>query len=313
MSLGKVAVVGSGAIGSYYGGKLASIGEDVHFLMRSDLEAVRERGILLRSGEDELHLPQVQAAATTAEIGPSDLVLIALKTTSNDSLGDLIPPLLHDGTVLLTLQNGLGAEELLAAQFGAERVMGALCFVCLNRVAPGVIEHYGHGTLSIGEMSGSACDRTHAIAAAFAASGIEAKVVDDLAGERWRKLVWNIPFNGLSIAAGGITVADILADEDLTKLTRGLMNEVIVAATALGHPITPDYADFQIERSRPMGSYKPSSLIDWLAGQAVEVDAIWAEPLRRAEAAGVSTPRLAMLHALLRSLTRRRNRPRRGK
>ncbi len=303
MSLGKVAVVGSGAIGSYYGGKLAASGQDVHFLLRSDLEAVRERGILLRSGEDELHLPQVQAAATSTEIGPSDLVLIALKTTSNDSLKDLIPPLLHDGTILLTLQNGLGAEELLAAQFGAERVMGALCFVCLNRVAPGVIEHYGHGTLSIGEMSGPARERTHEIAAAFAEAGIEAKAVNDLTGERWRKLVWNIPFNGLSIAAGGITVAEILGDENLTKLTRDLMNEVIAAATALGHPIAPDYADFQIERSRPMGPYKPSSLIDWLAGRAVEVDSIWAEPLRRAEAAGVSTPRLAMLHALLRSLT----------
>jgi 2-dehydropantoate 2-reductase len=136
MSLGKIAVVGSGAVGSYYGGMLAHSGEDVHFLMRSDLEAVRERGLSIHTRGEKLHLAHTQAHGSTEEIGPCDLVIIALKATANIALEELLPPLLAENTALLTLQNGLGNEEFLAGRWGAERVMGALCFVCLNRTGP---------------------------------------------------------------------------------------------------------------------------------------------------------------------------------
>ena len=145
--------------------------------------------------------------------GPGDH--FALKTTANADLERLIPPLLHEGTLLLTLQNGLGNEEFLAERWGEERVLGGLCFVCLNRVAPGVIEHYGHGTLSLGEFRRPPAERTRAIGAMFSAAGVETHVVENLVTERWRKLVWNIPFNGLSIATGGLTCDLLLADEGL--------------------------------------------------------------------------------------------------
>jgi 2-dehydropantoate 2-reductase len=244
-------VVGSGAVGSYYGGRLAVSGHEVHFLMRSDLEAVRRNGLRICSPDGDFHLPKVHAAATTEEIGPVDVVLIGLKTTSNEALGKLIPPLLHERTVLLTLQNGLGNEEMLAGLFGAERVLGGLCFVCLNRVAHGVVEHYGHGTLSVGEFGRAPQARMREIAGAFQAAGIDAKLVENLIAERWRKLVWNIPFNGLGIAARA-NVAEVLADPGLRKLTEGLMHEVIEAARMLGHEIPADYAQVQISRSEPI-------------------------------------------------------------
>ncbi len=305
ISTAKIAVIGSGAIGCYYGGKLAATGHDVHFLMRSDLEAVRRNGLTLREKDGEIHLRKIQAYATVSEIGPCDVVLIGLKTTSNAALAELIPPLLGDGTVLLTLQNGLGNEEFLSERFGTERVLGGLCFVCLNRVDHGVIEHYGHGTLSIGEFGRPASARTRAMVAAFQRSGIEAREVEELITERWRKLVWNIPFNGLSIAAGGITVDEILADEQLHALTRELMAEVIDAAGAAGHIIPREFIDFQIQRTLPMGAYKPSSLIDYLAHRAVEVESIWGEPWRRAVGAGAQVSRLETLYALLKKLTAR--------
>ncbi len=301
----KIAVVGSGAVGCYYGGMLAHAGCDVHFLMRSDLGAVRERGLTIRTQGTELHLAAPKAAATPAEIGPCDLVIIALKATANDALETLIPPLLHERTALLTLQNGLGNEEFLAKRWGAQRVMGGLCFVCLNRAAPGVIEHIDHGTISIGEFTGGPQPRTAGIVADFLRAGIEAKAVENLITERWRKLLWNIPFNGLAIAAGGATVADVLADEGLRASARALMGEAIDAARRLGHEIPESFADFQIERSHTMGAYRPSSLIDWDLGRPVEVEAIWGEPLRQGLAAGAEMPRLELLYRLLRHLAMR--------
>lgn len=298
----KFAVVGSGAVGCYYGGKLAQSGRDVHFLMRSDLETVRKNGLQIRSPSGDFHLPRVQAAGTAGEIGPSDVVLIALKTTSNAALEKLLPPLLHDGTLLLTLQNGLGNEEWLAERFGAERVLGGLCFVCLNRVSHGVIEHYGHGTLSIGEFRGPPQRRTRAFAEAFCEAGIEAKVVENLLTERWRKLVWNIPFNGLGIAARANT-AEVLADAGLRQLARALMREVIAAADRLGHSIPRDFIEAQFARTEPMGPYRSSSQIDFESGRAVEVEAVWGEPLRQATRAGCAVPRLETLYFLLKRLS----------
>lgn len=299
----RIAVVGAGAVGSYYGGKLAYAGHDVHFLMRADLQAVRENGLTLRSTEGPtIHLPQVQAYASPEEIGPVDLVIIALKTTANAALESLIPPLLHEQTALVTLQNGLGNETFLAERFGAERVMGALCFVCLNRIAPGVIQHFGLGAISIGELDREPAPRTHAFSNALREAGIEASVVENLVTERWRKLVWNIPFNGLAIAAGGITTADILADPGLLELVRGLMHETLAIAEAKGHPIPESYVDFQINRTPPMGPYKPSSVLDYIARRPVEVEAIWGEPHRQARSAGVDAGRLEALYYLVRNL-----------
>ena len=299
----KIAVVGSGAIGSYYGGKLAAAGFEVHFLMRSDFNIVKKSGLKLQELIGETLIPKIATYASTEEIGPCDLVLIALKTTSNEALKTLIPPLLKQNTTLVTLQNGLGNESFLADLFGKERVMGGLCFVCLNRVAPGVIKHYGHGALSIGEFYGKPKPRTLALVAAFKEAGINVHAAENLTRERWRKLVWNIPFNGLSIAAGNVTVDLILADPGLNLLTRQLMKEVIRAANQIGVSLSLEMIEQQIERTLPMGAYKPSSLIDFIEGREVEVESIWGEPLRQAQRAGASVIRLEMLYYLLKKLT----------
>jgi 2-dehydropantoate 2-reductase len=300
------AIVGSGAVGAYYGARLARVGEDVRFLLRRDLEVVRREGLRVRTPEEEFVLEQPRVAGTTVELGPVDVVIVALKTTANAALRVLLPPLLHEGTAILTLQNGLGVEEFLAGHFGAERVLGGLCFVCLNRTAPGVIENYLPGSVVLGEFGRPAGERLHALAERFRGAGVKTVATDNLAEARWKKLVWNIPFNGLAIAAGGLTTDRILADAGLRALVRELMEEVREGAAALGHHIPAQFADHQLERTYPMGPYKPSSLIDWLEGREVEVESIWGEPLRRARAAGAPLPRLATLYALLRALATRR-------
>jgi 2-dehydropantoate 2-reductase len=302
----RIAVVGSGAIGSYYGAKLAYGGSDVHFLMRGDFSEVREKGLCVRGKGENFRVANVTCYNSTKEIGPCDLVLIAVKTTSNADLVDLIPPLLHERTMLLTLQNGLGNEEFLAEYFGAEHVLGGLCFICLSRVSRTEVERYDYGHIMIGEYGRKPSKRTRAIALQFSGCGIKCGVAEDLALEHWRKLVWNIPFNGLSILAGGIDTAAILADEALYRVTVALMDEVIDAANKCGHALESVAALEQIKRTRTMGAYKPSTLLDWEAGKPLEIEAIWGEPLRCAAAAGGNTPRLEMVYALLKLLDARR-------
>src|SRR5258708_3176947 len=196
----KIGVVGCGAVGSYYGARLGRSGQEMHFLLRGDYDVVRRRGVQIRSPEGDFRF-QPKCARTPEEIGVCDLALIALKTTANDQLQRLLTPVVGKSTAILTLQNGLGNEDLLAALFGEEKVLGGLCFVCLNRVEPGVIQHIAHGTVVMGEYKRRPEPRTHDIASMMRNSGVPCKVTDDLALTHWEKLVWNVPFNGLGVAA----------------------------------------------------------------------------------------------------------------
>ncbi len=294
-----VAVIGAGAVGTYYGGRLAQHGEDLRFLLRTDFPAIRRDGIRVSSVHGDFSLPQVRGYRTAAEIGPVDLVIVAWKATANDRLAEVLPPLLHDRTQVLTLQNGLGNCEALAAITGPERVLGGLCFVCINRLAPGVISHSAGGRIAIGEWQPDGRGRAAELARRFKAAGIPAEAVTNLAEAQWQKLVWNIPFNGLAVAAGGVTTEVLLAKPETEAEIRALMAEVIAAARALGLPLTDDLIDLNVERTRPMGPYRPSSMIDYLAGREVELGPIWEEPLRRARQAGLAMPRLEALVATL--------------
>jgi 2-dehydropantoate 2-reductase len=321
----KIAVVGPGAVGSYYGAKLCRSGQEVHFLLRSDYEAVHRQGISIHSPEGDFNA-RPKCAQTPEEIGESDLVLVALKTTANDQFPKMLPALVGAKTAVLTLQNGLGNEEALAELFPVEQIMGGLCFVCLNRTAPGVVQHMAHGTIVLGEFRRWPEPRTHDIAAAFRNAGVNCKVADNLIRAHWEKLIWNIPFNGLGVAGaagydalinlqssvgnrqsfGPVLPTDkLLADPRWECVVRELMLEVIAAANALGHQIPASLADKQIERTRAMGTYKASTLIDFQQGRALELDALFLEPLRQAKKSGADVPRLESLCRVLQQIAAR--------
>ena len=305
----RIAVVGSGALGLYYGARLSLAGASVHFLMRADLATVRARGAILvhlAKTSEHLEARPVSAFASTAEIGPVDLVLVTLKTTANDALATHLPPLLGPHTAVLTLQNGLGADEYIASLIGAQRVLSGLAFIASTRTAPGVVTVYHPGSITLGEFSGPATERTRALAEQLRSAGIIVKVVDDVLSARWHKLVWNIPFNGLALGAGGITTDKICADPLLAARVRALMKDVQHAAAAFGITISDDFLRQQFDVTPPMGAYQPSSLVDYRAGREVEIEPIWGEPLRRAQAAGVSVPELAKLYQELRDVVAQR-------
>lgn len=305
-SFSSIAIVGSGAIGTYYGARFARAGSDVRFLMRSDLAAVRERGsILVHEKGGDWSLSPVSAFASTEAIGPVDLVIVTVKTTANDALKALLPPLLHASTTVLTLQNGLGNEEFLESFLGAERIVGGMAFIGVNRIGPGELKGFqSPGYVILGEYRGAPGARCRALAERFIHSGIECRVAEALLQARWLKLVWNVPFNGLSTVLGGLPTDQILRDPSLVKRIRGIMEEVVAIAAARGHVIDRSVIEHHVTHTPELGAYLPSTALDYLAGREVEIEPIWGEPLRQAREAGVAAPLLTELHRQIRERCR---------
>ena len=304
MGQAKIAIVGVGAIGGYYGGRLAESGMDVTFLLRSDYDYISENGLNVESIAGDFRLRDLKCTRDSREIGVVDLVIIAWKTTSNAHYHEVVAPLLHKNTQILTLQNGLGNCESLADLFGGYRVFGALCFICANRIAPGEIRHTASGQMRVGEHlpdgrserdDPEGGDRLLNLVQLLDDGGIQCRSVDCLEQAQWSKLVWNIPFNGLAISEGGVDTQVLLETEGMEDRIRRIMQEVQSVAAAMGHEIKDSFIDQQIYVTGSMNAYRPSSMIDFVEGREVEVDAIWREPLRRAQSIGVDVPEIERL------------------
>lgn len=297
----RIAIIGSGALGLYYGAMLQRSGEDLHFLLRRDYQAIRKNGLKVFSVNGDFYLPHVAGYQSPREISPVDLVIIGLKTFSNSRLVELVRPLLGTKTAILTLQNGLGNEELLAEAFGVERVLGGVAFLCSNRGEPGTVHHLGEGQIRLGEFNGGLSVRSQKIAQMFRKAGVPCDAVSDLRRARWEKLVWNIPFNGLS-ALMEQDVTNILNHRPSKELVKKLMLEVIEGANVqpLNEPIDAGkFSQQLITLTEKMNHYRPSMMIDRLEGRPLELEAIFGIPLAQAQKAGIEMPRVSMLNSLL--------------
>jgi len=297
----RIGVIGAGALGLYYGALLQRARHDVHFLMRRDFQAVSAQGLQVTSPKGDFHLAEVRACRDSREIGPVDLVLVGLKAHANDRLVELLQPLVAPGTTILTLQNGLGNEEVLATAFDGEQIVGGVAFLCCNRGEPGTVHHLDQGSIRIAEFAGEPGTRVEQLAATFSRAGIPCEACADLARIRWEKLVWNIPFNGLC-ALTGLPTDRLLACAETRQLITELMQEVIDAANRqnLSQQIeAPGFIERMLQVTAGMGAYRPSMMIDRLNHQPLELEAIYQVPLQRATEAGTPMTRVAMLHALL--------------
>jgi 2-dehydropantoate 2-reductase len=291
----KIAVVGAGAVGGWYGGLLAQKSHEVYFVTRRDYEILNTKGLLMRDGKSDKIIKIKNAYPDCSLIGVCDLVIIAAKSTANSTLPGFIKPLIGDRTILLTLQNGMGNCEIYKSLIPIERVVAGLCFVCINRTSPGVVENTHAGYVRMASADGFPTVSVNRCVELFCDAGVDCQAEDSLDAVLWKKLCWNIPFNGLAITAGGITTDKIMADESLRLRARELMLEVQTAAKACGVPFKDEHIDRQFKVTAGMGAYRPSSLIDYLEGRDVEVDGLWGEPLRRGQTAGVSMPKLVEL------------------
>ena len=297
----RIGIVGAGALGLYYGGMLQHSGPEVNFLLRRDLDAIQQNGLQVHSSNGDFHLPKIAGFSTPEQIGPVDLVIVGLKTFANQHLVKLVRPLVGNQTAILTLQNGLGNEELLAEEFGAAKVLGGVAFLCSNRGEPGHVHHLGEGRIRLGEFCGGLSDRSKQLEAMFIAAGVPCEAVADLRKARWEKLVWNIPFNGLCALLKQDT-DQLLARPEGRTLVEEIMQEVVAGGNAqpLEKPIDcPAFIERMIYMTDQMDRYKPSMLLDRLEGRPLELEAIYGIPLQQAAAVGIEMPQIKMLHSLL--------------
>ncbi len=304
--MARIAVIGAGAVGGYYGGRLALAGHEVRFLVRSDYEAWRRHGLRVLSKDGDFHLAAPVCARDARELGEADWVICALKATAIEEAAELIAPCVGRGTRIVALMNGLGNEQRLAARFESWRIFGAMAFVCINRGAPGVIHHLEYGRVSVGHLDddAAACEE---LAGLLRGAGIETVVAPNLRFARWEKLCWNVPFNGLSVAGGGIGTQTVLRDRELRSLAEETMREVVRAGNAdleaAGSPARLDeesVVERMFAQTESMGDYRTSMVIDYVLGRPLEVEAILGNPVRRARELGVTVPRMAALYALVR-------------
>ncbi|MFJ2463478.1 putative 2-dehydropantoate 2-reductase [Pseudomonas sp. NPDC087615] len=307
-----VGIIGTGAIGGFYGLMLARAGFDVHFLLRSEFSAVAERGLHVNSAvHGPLTLNPVQAYASAEDMPPCDWLLVGAKTTSNVGLAPSIIQASKPGAKVLLLQNGLDVEDSLRERLpDSLHLLGGLCLICVHREGPGQIAHQALGAVNVGYHSGPAIDDAERMAIVeegctlFRAAGIDSQAMPNLQQARWQKLVWNIPYNGLSVLLGASTTP-LMADADSRALIQALMTEVVHGAKACGHDMPPGYAEYLFMMTEKMPDYWPSMHHDFLHKRALELEAIYVRPLSAAKAAGCELPRIEALYRTLGFIDRR--------
>lgn len=305
------AVIGSGAVGGFYGLNLVRAGAAVHFLIRHPVKPGTP--LVLRSpgaGEAEWRfLPgrDCEVAADIDAIPRVDVVLVAVKAMSNQAVAAQVGRLVKPGGGVLLIQNGIGAEPLYAEHLPAGAgLAGGLAFLASYRESPTTFVRVDYGALAVGEYGpgyrAAPSPWLNSVADDLRRAGVAVDVVADLLAARWQKLLWNIPFNGLCTILNA-TTDRIVGSPEGVALARALMDEVLAAAAADGAPLPQRAADEMIERTIRMAAYAPSMLQDRRAGRAMEIDALFRAPVARARRAGVAMPRTEVLAAELALLT----------
>ncbi len=301
----RYAIVGTGGIGGYYGGRLARSGCEVHFLLHSDYDFVKEHGLQVDSADGSFLLSSINAYPSTSLMPQCDVVLVCLKTTQNHLLAELLPPLLKKETIVVLIQNGIGVEKDLQRFLPDTWLVAGLAFICTAKVGPGHIHHQDFGQINFGNFSCPDEDILKQLIHDFGQAGITAGLVP-YEEARWKKAVWNMPFNGMTVALN--TRTDLLLGHPYTrKLIREQMLEVVATARHLGiGNIDESFADQMIKMTDVMKPYSPSMKLDFDFSRPMEIEYIYSHPLQLAREGGCPMPKLEMLEAQLRFIEQHR-------
>lgn len=295
-------VIGTGAIGGFYGGMLANAGKEVHFLLHSDYEYVQQNGLKIDSVKGDFHLPKVYAYNNTADMPKCDVILIGLKSTNNALLKTLLPPILHKDTLVILIQNGLGLEEDLQNDFPELSIAGGLAFICSSKIAPGHIAHLDYGKLNIGMYTKIHNPILEDVYKDCLEANIESQIVD-LERARWMKLVWNIPYNGMTVVLN-TTTSDLMMHPSTKQLLLDMMEEVIHAANHVGRNkferIPISFADDMLNMTTVMVPYSPSMKLDYDFKRPLEIDYIYSRPIAVAKSSGFRMEKIEVLEQQLR-------------
>jgi len=296
----KVLVIGAGAIGGFYGSLLAKAGAEVAVVCRSDYEHVRQRGFAINSEVLGIwHFKPSQVLKNACDYkGIADYVLLCTKVIPSLDRAALLHPAVSERTTIVFIQNGVEIEQELQDAFPDNEVISALAFICCNRTNPGEINHLAYGRLALGNLPGGISGNAATLCELFNRAGMECNASANIMTDRWKKCVWNAPFNPLSVLSGGLLTLDILQAQE--PLVRSIMQEICDIAAACGHSLPADIIDYNIDSTYAMPPYKTSMLSDFQNGQPLETDAILGNAVRAANRTGVPCPHLETVYALMR-------------
>jgi 2-dehydropantoate 2-reductase len=303
----RVLVVGTGAIGGFYGGRLALAGARVAALCRSDYEEIRDQGITVTSIWGDFHYRPEKVVRRASEYGaPPDFILVALKVFPGVDTVEIIRGAVGPDTAIILVQNGIEIDEPVAAAFPRNEIISAVAFIAVSRTGPGRILHADYGRLVLGRFPSGMSPRVQQLAQLFWTGGVPCEVVEDVVTARWRKLVWNAPFNPISVLGGGVDTKTMVDMNESAHVARATMEEVLRIAAAAGHPLPPEVIEQNFEGTRAMTPFKTSMLADFEAGRPMEVEAIVGNALRIGRRHQVEAPHLETLYALLKLAEQRR-------
>jgi 2-dehydropantoate 2-reductase len=300
----KIAILGSGAVGGYYGARLARAGHDVTFIARgAHLAAIRERGLEIRSPALGDFIAQGRAEEDTSRVGPVDLVLFAVKTYDNPTALPMLRPLLGASTVVLSVQNGVDSPSEVSQVAGEARTLGGTTYIGTALESPGLIVQTGtHRRIVFGEAFGdlpNVSDRVTRIHEAFAGADIESEAVGDGRVPIWEKFVFLAALAGFTGAAR-LPVGPVWSDAFTRAQFMAGCREIEAVARAEGVPIAVDVVDRIVPYiDRIPGSMRSSLLIDLQAGKRIEVEALQGTVVRRAAKLNVPVPILSTLYSVL--------------
>lgn len=290
----KYTVIGTGAIGGYYGAMLQRSGFEVNFLARSDYSYIIENGLKIDSVDGNFTLDKVNVFSLVQDLPISDVILVSTKTTSNGSLSELLEPIVKDGTIILIMQNGLGMEEEFQKMFPQATIIGGMCFICSQKKGPGYISHLDKGSITISPLNIKELYKVQELKEDFIKAGITNDINESLNSARWYKLLWNIPFNGLSVALRANT-KEILESEHGYNLAKQLMKEVALGAKSCGVEIDPSTIDKMLKYTQEMIPYEPSMKLDFNNNREMEIEYIYRKPIEQAKLNGIDLPAINIL------------------
>jgi 2-dehydropantoate 2-reductase len=280
----RIAMMGSGGVGGFFGGRLAKAGSDVTFIARgAHLEAMRTKGLVVENEpQGDIHVSPVKATENPAEVGPVDLVILSVKLWDTESAARAIEPMLGPDTAVLSLQNGVIKDEILTRALGPERVMGGVCYVATHLARPGVVHQTGTmQRIVIGEYDGKVSERARALHEALSATGVKAELSDDVRRAIWEKYVFLVALSATTTTMR-VPIGPIRSNPQTRAFLADIMREVVAVGRGLGVALPEDYAEQRLAFADTVPADMTSSMhhdlergnrleVPWLSGGVVEL------------------------------------------
>ncbi|MCP3939921.1 MAG: 2-dehydropantoate 2-reductase [Desulfobacteraceae bacterium] len=299
-------LIGTGAVGSYYMGKISRAGVHITSLSITDYEIIKKKGIQINSiNKDFKFIPDKTIKSTSEYLLIPDYIIIATKALPEIDVIAMIKNIIHKKTTIVLLQNGIDIETKIFNAYPDNEVISGLAYITVNKIAPATINHQANGWLVIGKYPNGISKKTKLLSKIFNEAGVQCTLEKDINLARWKKLIWNASYNVISVLGGGLTTKEMTQSKEINSLITGIMKEVILLADKSGYKIDESLIDEYINFTSKMPANKTSMLLDYENKRPMEVEAILGNTIKMAKKINMAVPHLESLYPLLKTINQK--------